>query len=237
MAIFYGTPARDILFFNTHVEGDVIYGDGFPDDVTPPGDNIIFAGMGNDTIYAGYGADIVFGGAGDDIIYGYGAAGVSPGHADALAAADGADLLLGGLGNDTILGGGGNDRLFGEDGNDILIGGSGNDILFGGDGDDILQSGRGADILSGGAGADTFVYAYGSFSETGGDANEGRDIILDFTPGEDRIDLSGYAVAPDGLTISAIEGGLLLSFNAVYEPGEIELVGVQQLLDGDIIFA
>ncbi|MDJ0391387.1 M10 family metallopeptidase C-terminal domain-containing protein [Roseomonas sp. E05] len=237
MATIYGTPARDILFLSMHVEGDVIYGDGFPDDVTPPGNNFIFAGQGSDTVFAGYGADVVFGGAGDDTIFGYGAAGVSPGQADALAAADGADILVGGIGNDIILAGGGADRLFGGENNDILIGGSGEDILLGGIGDDILHSGRGADIMQGGAGADTFVYAYGVFSEDGGDANGGRDVILDFTPGADHIDLTGYAVAPGALSVSTVEGGLLLSFNAVYEQGEIELVGVQQLQDGDVIFA
>ncbi|MXP63393.1 calcium-binding protein [Roseomonas sp. M0104] len=237
MATFYGTPARDILFFTMHVEGDVIYGDGFPDNVTPPGNNFIFAGLGNDTIFAGYGSDVVYGGAGDDTIFGYGAAGVSPGQTDVLASADGPNILVGGLGNDIIISGGGADRLFGGENNDILVAGSGNDILFGDAGDDVLYSGRGADVLQGGAGADTFVYAYGTFSEVGGDANGGRDVILDFTPGTDHIDLTGYAVPAEGLTVSNVAGGLLLSFNAVYEQGEIELVGVQQLQAGDVIFA
>jgi len=237
MATFYGTPASEIFVYSFHQEDDVIYADGFPDNVPTPGNNIVLAGLGNDTIYAGYGQDVVSGGQGDDSIFGYGAAGTTPGEIDALAAQDGADFLVGGAGDDTISAGGGADRLFGGSGNDLLTGGSGNDMLFGDAGDDILHSGRGADVMRGGLGADTFVYGYNFLSEFGSDANGGRDVILDFTPGTDRIDLSGYGVAPDALSVQALENGLLLSFDAVSETGEIELAGVQQLQDGDIIFA
>ncbi|AXI54337.1 hypothetical protein C1J05_07390 [Sulfitobacter sp. JL08] len=57
----------------------------------------------------------------------------------------------------------------------------GADILNGGAGDDIIIDGAGADILTGGAGADDFVFV----------RDDQRDVITDFQPGLDRIDLTG----------------------------------------------
>ncbi|QOD68888.1 tandem-95 repeat protein [Vibrio navarrensis] len=71
-------------------------------------------------------------------------------------------------------------------GNDILNGGEGNDILYGQGGNDILIGGLGDDILTGGEGADIFKFVdYGTGLRDGE-----RDIITDFTAGEDKIDLS-----------------------------------------------
>ena len=95
-----------------------------------------------------------------------------------VGAGDGADLLSGGAGNDRILGGAGNDALYGGVGNDLLFGGSQNDFLYGG-------SGR--DLMSGGTGADMFVFNAPSDSPLGSTT---RDMIMDFTPGTDRINLS-----------------------------------------------
>lgn len=80
------------------------------------------------------------------------------------------------------IGGAGEDALTGDVRADMLAGGSGDDTLSGGAGDDILVDGAGADVLIGGPGADLFVLS--------GDA--GPDSIRDFTPGEDRIDLSDW---------------------------------------------
>ncbi|MDJ0391687.1 calcium-binding protein [Roseomonas sp. E05] len=237
MASFYGTAKNDVFRFSSHTAADTIYGDGLEDHLGTPGNNRIQAGSGGDTIYAGYGQDTVFGGAGDDLIMGYGAGGLSSGNVDGLASQDGADRLHGGAGQDVIQGGGGGDIIFGDDGDDWLYGGSGNDTLSGGTGNDVIESGRGADTMSGGAGRDIFVFGYGYLSEFGGDANEGRDTLLDFRPGVDRIDLSGYAVNADGVQTTATTDGLLLTFNAIYETGEIKLVGVHQLQAGDIVFA
>jgi hypothetical protein len=69
----------------------------------------------------------------------------------------------------------GNFRLFGGKGEDWLAAGAGNDTLFGG---------FHADNLAGGSGADTFRYLAVSDSMLGG-----IDILLDFLPGTDKIDL------------------------------------------------
>lgn len=63
----------------------------------------------------------------------------------------------------------------------IIRGGHGDDTLGGGAGDDILSGGPGADTLTGAAGADCFVF---------GTIDTGRDLIADFNPTVDCIDLS-----------------------------------------------
>ena len=65
---------------------------------------------------------------------------------------------------------------------ETLTGGAGGDLLTGRDGDDRLFGRGGDDIVRGGAGADLFVL---SRDGTG-------DTIKDFSPGIDRIDLSGW---------------------------------------------
>ncbi|MCF3640518.1 M10 family metallopeptidase C-terminal domain-containing protein [Rhizobium sp. TRM95111] len=92
--------------------------------------------------------------------------------------ADDADLLIGAAQANRLLGG---------KGADALIGLGGADILKGSTGQDWLQGGIGADRLAGGGGADRFVFR--SAAEIGGTAT-GGDVILDFVPGRDVIDLS-----------------------------------------------
>ena len=82
-------------------------------------------------------------------------------------------------------GGLGNDLLRGAAGGDVLIGAGGNDRLYGNGGDDILVGSAGRDTLVGGVGADLFRWDV---------AAEGRDRILGFVSGEDRlsIDAPGF---------------------------------------------
>jgi Ca2+-binding RTX toxin-like protein len=112
--------------------------------------------------------------AGDDVLV----AGIGD---NLINAGDGNDVLTAGSGNDTLHGEAGNDSLFSGAGNDLLDGGLGNDILNGGEGDDFLIGGLGNNSLTGGAGADTFQWLKG---------NSGHDVVTDFTPGTDRLDLS-----------------------------------------------
>jgi Ca2+-binding RTX toxin-like protein len=74
------------------------------------------------------------------------------------------------------------ETLTGGDGNDVLAGRGGADLLGGGRGDDVLIDGAGADTLSGGAGTDHFLLSF----------DGERDVILDFDPARDRLDLSGW---------------------------------------------
>ncbi|RJL07998.1 calcium-binding protein [Paracoccus siganidrum] len=151
------------------------------------GDDLLRGGAGNDTLNGGAGHDRLEGGAGNDILRG--AAG-----RDTLLGGNGNDSLHGGQGADRLLGGNGNDRLFGQAGNDLLQGGAGNDLLDGGAGNDTLRGGAGqdrliggagSDVLYGGAGADIFVFRAPSDSPVGA----GRDRIMDFQRGLDRLDL------------------------------------------------
>ena len=92
------------------------------------------------------------------------------------------NVLEGDLYNNTMDGQGGNDRMYGEAGRDTLNGGSGDDEMYGGEDKDTLNGGEGDDLMDGGPGADTFVFAPGN----------GNDYIMDFTTGEDKIDLSAF---------------------------------------------
>ena len=118
----------------------------------------------------------------------------------------GDDYIFGGLGADTLLGSAGNDTLSGSDEADLLCGGSGNDELFGGNQDDRLLGGAGRDVLAGqagvdflkgGSGDDTFVFiieAPGNVPTVDSGVGEGnRDVIEDFRPSRETIDLNSYA--------------------------------------------
>jgi Ca2+-binding RTX toxin-like protein len=162
---------------------------------------------GNDTITAKLGDDLIYGGDGNDYIDGDNL------RYEVLDGRGGQDVIYGGIGNDSIEGGHGNDRLYGESGDDYLNGGySGDDIIEGGAGDDRLiggllalpagMSGSDNDILVGGAGRDIFEAriwhdSVGRFKDTPYPAYGGRqDVIADFKPSEDQIDISLYRHDP-----------------------------------------
>jgi serralysin len=92
------------------------------------------------------------------------------------------------VGDDRLYGTSGADTLRGLAGNDFLSGLAGSDTIDGGLGNDVLVGGLGRDLLTGGAGADRF--AYGSSADS--PAGAGRDRIVDFQSGVDKIDLSGF---------------------------------------------
>lgn len=103
---------------------------------------------------------------------------------------------VGGLvGNVSIAQGVTLERAIGGAGNDYLIGNDVSNTLTGNAGNDLLAGEGGADKLWGGAGADIFVY----FAQSDSTAAS-ADRLMDFTSGEDRIDLSGLA-AVDGSPI------------------------------------
>lgn len=130
-------------------------------------------------------------GGGDDLVMG-------DDHPDIIKGEDGNDTVFGGLGGDEIYGNAGNDDLYGGGGYDTLVGGSGHDLLIGNEGFDSLNGGAGQDTLQGGDYRDTLtggysadIFRYASLEDSPGSTEHtSADLITDFTPGLDRIDLS-----------------------------------------------
>lgn len=89
---------------------------------------------------------------------------------------------------------------------DVLQGGAGVDRISAGSGDDVLIDGAGSDTLTGGAGADTFVFV----------PDGQADVVADFTPHEDRLDLSGWALlrSPQQLEMAQISDGFSITYGA-----------------------
>ncbi|MEH1832223.1 MAG: hypothetical protein V7L29_09140 [Nostoc sp.] len=140
---------------------------------------------GDDTFNKGDfspGNQVIFAGGGDDNIS---LSGVAGNHY--IDGGAGSDILLGGSGADKIDGGSDDDNLLGGNGDDTLFGSSGKDILIGDNGNDYLQGDSGDDILAGGAGSDKFAFATGSKFDI---RELGVDTINDFTPDQDKIQLS-----------------------------------------------
>lgn len=187
------------------------------------GNDTLIGGAGADSLLGGTGADSMAGGLGDDrygvdnagdrVIEDSGAgidrvvstisftlpanverlnlvgAGTMTGTGNALAntiVGNGGPSVLQGLaGNDVLYGGGGGDTLEGGSGKDWLFGQAGRDNLAGGDGNDVLVGGAAVDTLTGGAGADHFRFtAAGDFG----------DVITDFAPGEDYVEILRGAI-------------------------------------------
>lgn len=87
-------------------------------------------------------------------------------------------------------------KLTGSSSAEIINGRAGNDTIRGKGGDDTIVGGAGADTVSGGAGADVFVFKPGHLPKVGfidkwlSPLNGKFDLITDFKPGTDVIDLS-----------------------------------------------
>ena len=87
--------------------------------------------------------------------------------------------------NDRVVGSAGADRVEAGGGGDHVAGAAGSDTLRGEAGDDTLSGGGGDDSLEGGSGRDVFVMT----------REGGRDVVADFVPGEDAIDVSALGLA------------------------------------------
>ncbi|MCU1719083.1 serralysin family metalloprotease [Pseudomonas sp. 5P_3.1_Bac2] len=133
---------------------------------------------------------------------------------------------VGGLiGNVSIAKGANIENAIGGSGNDLIIGNDLANLLRGGAGNDIIYGGLGADQLSGGSGRDTFVY--GSINDSKASA---ADRILDFTSGQDKIDLTGIdAFVNGGLQLSYVDafsgtaGQAILAYDAASNAGKLSI--------------
>lgn len=179
------------------------------------GKDVLLGLGGNDTLYGAGGADKLRGGPGDDTYkVDDNAAKVKenpnegtdmvlttlasydlPNNVENLTYTD-ADFLNPGTESFTGIG---------NKGDNIIRGGIGDDYLSGLAGSDVLIGEAGADIMAGGSGNDLFFFRAG---ETDGDT------VLDFTPGEDLLELVGFGEgsfvsqlnATDWLITSGMDG-------------------------------
>ena len=156
------------------------------------------------------------------------------------------------------------DSVFAGDGDDRVYAGAGDDTVWGGDGDDLIEAGADADMVGGGAGNDIFVFGWLGGASQQADTGKGRnkrDVVSDFEPGSDLIDLSGYenTSAPGSVWIGTraptatnlLQVGYHTEGNAtivdIYAPtgagrakvakpvGEIELLGAHEVTASDFL--
>ena len=197
-------------------------GDGDDTLLGDRGDDTLDAGDGDDYVDAGRDDDLVAGGDGDDTLLG------DRGD-DSLDGGDGDDYVDAGRGDDLVAGGDGDDTLLGDRGDDALDGGDGDDHLDGGRGDDTLDGGDGDDVLTGGRDDDLFVF----------DAGSGFDVITDFKPGDDLIQLNGFSIADfDDLLDAAENDGSDVVITLDDGIDELRLVGLHtdELSGDDFMF-
>ena len=183
-------------------------GDGDDKVMGEEGRDWLFGNDGNDWILGGKGRDVAVGGDGKDHIeggdggdWGYGGDGD-----DHMEGGNGWDRLFGGDDNDWILGEAGRDMAMGGRGNDHLEGGAGRDWLYGGRDDDLLEGGWDADRMKGGSGDDTMIGGHGRDFMMGGRGEDSYiyesildfgDVILDFNPFQDILDLRPISETAD----------------------------------------
>jgi hypothetical protein len=149
---------------------DVIYGDHFA--------NALGGGAGVDTLYGRKGDDVLTGGLGNDRLdggEGFDLASYALGGTVTVDLSGATDVARRGTETDTLI------KIEGA------IGSAGADRMIGDSLANLFRGGLGKDTLTGGAGADRFDYDSLQDSVVG----TGRDIITDFTRGQDRIDLAG----------------------------------------------
>jgi len=244
-AKLYNKDARSLIENATGGSGnDAIVGNAANNRLAGgAGNDSLTGGAGDDTLVGGSGADILSGGAGYDTIDFSGALAaiavdLARGGTAGEATGDrysGIEQVLGSAFNDAIVGSALVDSLVGYDGNDVLTGLGGADILSGGIGSDILTGGAGFDRMTGGAGNDTFDF---NLATEIGKGLGGRDIILDFTRGMDRIDLSTIDAMT---TLAGNQAFVMLSAVAAFTgAGQIRVryetstAGTRTLVEGNV---
>jgi Subtilase family/Bacterial pre-peptidase C-terminal domain/RTX calcium-binding nonapeptide repeat (4 copies) len=205
----------------TFLPDNIMYGDEFA--------NLLVGTTAQDTIFAEQGADTIAGDASADVLYGMADADILYGNA-------GADTLYGNTDADTLYGFIDDDVIFGGKANDLIYGGKGNDWISGDRNDDTIYGDKGADTLVGGPGADVFAIAPG----TGGLSLSQADLIVDFTLGEDSIQLTGGLTLEDLIIIknagnTVIQDKTTGETFAVVQGVELQIPTVPNLPDPEIV--
>ena len=264
--VVYGVSGADSMFGDAGIDV-LVAGEG--NDALDGGANadLLFGEEGNDVLYGGGGfvTDILVGGTGEDVLDGsaslssgqnrnegdydlmYGGTENDTYHVDTPYDLTFETEIDGGGGTDTVIADitGAGYYLYAAVENLVLQGntpfGVGNDLdnvltgsalanwLLGGAGNDTLNGKAGGDVLFGETGADTFVFERGT----------GGDVIGDFTPGTDKLQLAGIgytnvaevkAHMVEAGNVSAIDLGLG-DFVVLHN------VTIDSLSAGDFIFA
>jgi len=198
---------------------------------------------GADTLRGGNGSDLLDGGPGNDTLKG--GTGVDlvayPGHAAVVIDLSGS--------NDTARRGSETDTLIGIEG---ALGSGGNDRFKGDALANEFQGKAGKDTMTGGAGRDTWDFNDVADSPAGAT----RDVVTDFAPGQDVLDLAGVdadetlpgnqsfrCVDKATLTGAAQLGHYVSGGNTIVRAStdadaatelEIQLTGVKVLTAGDV---
>lgn len=203
--------------------------------------NRLAGGAGNDTLDGRAGRDTLAGGLGHDLY-------LVDHIGDILSEAGGNGIdrvqaavnwrLAAGFEHLTLTGaarnGIGNDlsnRITGNAQHNWLSGAAGADTLSGGGGDDRLAGGAGRDRLAGGAGADSFIWSSHAESRSG----TGRDVIEDFDPGADVIDLSAVDASVNHQGLQDLRwAGSLPQANSVWQSFDGTNLTVHVDVTGDV---
>ena len=152
--------------------------------------NTLSGGAGNDTLNGGAGNDVLIGGTGNDS-YVVDAAGDRVTETSTLATEidtvqAAISHTLGANVENLVLLGAAALNGTGNTAHNVITGNAGANTLSGDAGNDTLIGGAGTDRLTGGTGNDTF--RFGAWTDLG--LGAARDLVTDFTRGQDRIDLS-----------------------------------------------
>ena len=197
-----GGQATGDTFFNV----ERVFGSRYDDSITgDSGANYLRGYLGNDILIGGDGNDFLQGDAGADTMDGGG--GLD--WAYYASSQNGLSINLGDANQNTGEASGDSyisiENVFGTKFDDIITGDSGDNYLRGFTGDDIINGGAGNDILRGEAGSDTFVFGFGTGSDTVTDFNDAED-WLDFSAfsGGGEINPADYAVEIDGDVVITI---------------------------------
>jgi Ca2+-binding RTX toxin-like protein len=190
------------------------------------GNDIIFDGSGNDSVYggdgndlfhAGAGADRYFGGAGRNTLsYAYADGGVL---IDMDTPANNAGAATGDVFSSISW-------LEGSDHSDVILV-NGLARIYARAGDDFIRDGSGGQLLFGGSGRDSFAFV----------AGDGQlDRIMDFTIGEDLIDLRAWGVSDFAeLTLETSGQDVIVRFGA--EAVQLDRIAANLLTAANFIFA